>query len=203
MAEITVANGSFVDGHELVGDVVPHPAQVVLEKQPAQARHPGAIIGQQDISRLVASLPGNLIDVVAAHCQQPAPRQGPLSEEVKSALVVVVWIVDVAVVLALVRLLVVVAVETVYVVVGLDVVHQEGLFVVGKQVEVAVDLGGAVVVLVLAQEDPVYVVGLGVVEKAGQVADAAVRVAVPVIVVVHQLPVDGAVGQPAKWVSHM
>ena len=116
----------------------------------------------------------------------------------KAALVVVVGIVDVAVVLALVRLVVVVAVEAVYVVVGLDVVHQEGLFVVGKQVEVAVDLGGAVVVLVLAQEDSVYVVGLGVVEKAGQVADPAVGVAVPVIVVVHQLPVDGAVGQPGK-----
>ena len=69
VAEIAVADGSFVDGNELVGDVVSNTAQVVLEKEPSQARHPRAIIGQQDIGRIVATRPGDLIDVVAARGQ--------------------------------------------------------------------------------------------------------------------------------------
>ena len=102
----------------LVGDIVLHPADVVLEKdlpQPLKALSP---VGQQGVSRVVAPPAGDALDVVASNTKGPVRRQVVLPEEVEAPLVVVVGVVGLVVVLADIRFVVVVAIHAVEKVVG-------------------------------------------------------------------------------------
>ena len=113
-------------------------------------------------------------------------------------LIGIVGIVHIEVVFAHIRLIVVVAVQSVEVIVGLHVVEQERLLVVWRTVAVAVDVWKAVVVSVLTRENSVHVALLTIGAQPQDIPHSFVRIAVSVIVVLDQVPVDRIVGQASE-----
>ena len=67
---------------------------------------------------------------------------------------------------------------------------------VGDPVEVAVGIGPTVVVLILLGEDPIRVDPHGIVDQSHHVAVAQIGITVAIVVILHQLPVEGLVVDP-------